>query len=133
THTLHDALPILPEGTIENYLIHYRRPNKKGPKQADIILYKSVPESTLKSILTAALETWVVVDKSREIYFIDNVKFHLDKVEKLGTFMEIEAIDTDGSVGKEKLRRQCAEYRALFGINEEDLVAVSYSDLLAAK
>ena len=33
------------------------------------------------------------MDKKREIYFIHNVKFHIDNVKNLGTFIEIEAID----------------------------------------
>ncbi|HLS30246.1 MAG TPA: class IV adenylate cyclase [Flavobacteriaceae bacterium] len=93
----------LREGNIENNLIHYLREDQKGPKQADIILYRINPDSTLKSILTEALGVWKEVDKKREIYFIDNVKFHIDKVKTLGTFVEIEAIDQDGTIGKEKL------------------------------
>ncbi len=45
--------------------------------------------------------------------------------------MEIEAIDTDGSMSEKKLSNQCRYYLDLFEINEQDLVAVSYSDLLA--
>lgn len=123
----------LREGTIENHLIFYQRENTEGPKQSNIILFKSDPESTLKSILVAANGILTVVDKTREIYFIDNVKLHIDTVAGLGTFMEIEAIDTDGSIGREKLLAQCTEYMRLFEIADTDLVSVSYSDLLLAK
>ena len=71
-----------------------------------------------------------MVDKKREIYFIDNVKFHIDNVENLGTFMEIEAIDSDGSIGKDKLQEQCQFYIDLFGIAPTDLLSNSYSDML---
>jgi predicted adenylyl cyclase CyaB len=71
----------------------------------------------------------VVVDKEREIYFIDNVKFHLDKVKNLGNFVEIEAIDNK-NIGKEKLLKQCNEYMKLFSIDKKDLIAESYSDML---
>ena len=120
----------LREGTIENNLIHYNRENKEGPKQSDIILFKSAPDSTLKELLTKALGVLVVVDKQREIYFVDNVKFHVDTVKDLGTFVEIEAIDENESIGKEKLLEQCQFYLDLFQISKEDLVSVSYSDLL---
>ena len=73
------------------------------------------------------------MDKKREIYFIDNVKFHIDGVEDLGTFIEIEAIDKDGSIGKEKLLEQCQSFLDLFKIPQEDLISVSYSDLLLRK
>jgi predicted adenylyl cyclase CyaB len=123
----------LREGNIENHLIFYERENKKGPKQADIILYDSKPGSTLKDILTKSLGVLAVVDKKREIYFIDNVKFHLDVVENLGTFMEIEAIDSTGEIGKEKLLEQCNYYLELFGIQEADLLNDSYSDQILAQ
>ena len=120
----------LREGNIENHLIHYNRENKSGPKQSDLILYKPTPGSNLKEILIKALGILVVVEKRREIYFIDNVKFHLDEVNGLGTFVEIEAIDSVGSMEKEKLFKQCNYYCKLFKINNEDLVAESYSDML---
>jgi len=123
----------LREGNIENFLVFYERENKKGPKQSNVILFKSDPNSSLKEILLTSLGTLVVVDKQREIYFIENVKFHIDTVKNLGTFMEIEAIDSDGAFGKEKLLEQCENYLKLFGIPKDDLISVSYSDLLLAK
>lgn len=123
----------LREGRIENYLIHYQRENKEGPKQSDVTLFKSEPKSSLKEILTKSLGILVTVDKKREIYFIDNVKFHIDTVEGLGTFIEIEAIDNEGTVGKDKLLEQCQSFLDLFNISQEDLIPVSYSDLLLQK
>jgi predicted adenylyl cyclase CyaB len=73
------------------------------------------------------------VDKQREIYFIDNVKFHLDFVKDLGTFVEIEAIDEQGTIGKQILLEQCNFYLDLFKIPPENMVSVSYSDLLLQK
>ena len=123
----------LREGKIENHLIHYKRENKEGPKQSDVTLFKSDPKSSLKEILTKALGVLVVVDKKREIYFIDNVKFHIDIVEDLGSFIEIEAISNDGTIGKEKLLEQCQFFLDLFKISREDLISVSYSDLVLQK
>ncbi|MEK7546742.1 MAG: class IV adenylate cyclase [Patescibacteria group bacterium] len=120
----------LREGNIENYLIFYERENKEGPKQSKVNLFKTPPKSSLKDILTQALGVLVIVDKKREIYFIENVKFHIDTVKDLGTFMEIEAIDSDGNIGKEKLLEQCNNYIKSFDISENDLISVSYSDLL---
>ena len=120
----------LREGTIENSLIHYQRHNIAGAKQSDVLLYEHQPAPGLKAVLTAALGLKVVVAKKRRIYFIDNVKFHFDHVESLGTFVEVEAIDLDGSIGIEKLKEQCARYAAFFGINESDYMSESYSDML---
>lgn len=123
----------LREGNIENKLIHYVRNNQDGPKKSDITLSEFMPESSLKNVLTKSLGIKVVVDKKREIYFIDNVKFHIDVVKDLGTFVEIEAIDKDNSIGVKKLRAQCDHYIDLLYIKEEDLISMSYSDLLLSQ
>ena len=120
----------LREGDLENSLIHYERENTAGPKHSKVGLLQNEPGSPLKGILTAALGVDVVVDKHREIHFLGNVKIHLDRVAGLGTFVEIEAIDHDGTRPLEALREQCEELMTAFGIRDEDLLAVSYSDLL---
>lgn len=123
----------LREGTIENALIHYERTNTATAKQSTVLLYQHQPDKTLKQILQTALGVKVVVDKRRKIYFIDNVKFHFDTVDQLGTFVEVEAIDKNGDIGIDQLKQQCQTYIDLFGIKGEDFIAASYSDLLLAK
>jgi predicted adenylyl cyclase CyaB len=120
----------LREGQIENNLIFYARPDQDGPKRSDVILHPTRPGTELKAILNAALGTLVVVEKRREIYFLDNVKVHLDTVTGLGSFVEIEATDLDGSLGPAYLEDQCRRLMADLAIAESDLVAASYSDLL---
>lgn len=120
----------LRQGNIENALIFYRRPDQKGPKRSDVVMAQAARDSGLRDVLTQALGVAVVVDKSREIYFVDNVKFHIDQVQGLGSFVEIEAIGTDEN--RDQLLRQCREYLSLFAIAEGDLVERSYSDLLMA-
>ena len=65
----------LRQGPIENNLIFYQRADTDGPKQSTINLSPVAPDSTIGEVLTAALGVRVIVDKQREIYFIDNVKF----------------------------------------------------------
>lgn len=122
----------LREGSIENDLIYYERENQAGPKQSKVTLFKTEPGSTLKEILVKTLGVLVVVDKKREIYYIENIKFHIDTVEGLGAFVEIEARDVEGTLGLAKLQEQCNEYLKLFGITDSDLQTESYSDLLLA-
>jgi len=121
----------LRQGNIENSLIYYNRENIAGPKMSEVHLYQVEKNSELlKEILRNANGIKVVVKKKREIYFIENVKFHIDEVEGLGSFVEIEAIDNDGSLGQEHIRQQCAFYLMQFGITDEQLLTHSYSDLL---
>jgi adenylate cyclase, class 2 len=123
----------LREGNIENALIHYQRTNSATAKQSDVLLYQHKPHATLKQILTTALGIKAIVQKKRKIYFIDNVKFHFDEVNGLGSFIEVEAIDQDGSIGIEKLKEQCSYYAELLGVREDDYLANSYSDMLLEK
>lgn len=122
----------LREGNIENNLIFYQRSDQAGPKESTVHLYKTSQGTDLKNVLQAAMGAKVVVKKAREIIFIENVKFHIDSVEQLGHFIEIEAIDKDGSIGKEKLYEQCQYFLEIFGIKETDLLEGSYSDMLGA-
>jgi len=119
----------LRQGDIENTLIYYRRPDAAGPKEAQVHLYPLADGAALKQLLAAALGIRKVVRKQREIYFIGNVKFHIDAVDGLGEFVEIEAIDAAGRLGRARLLRQCREYMELFGISQKDLVSGSYSDM----
>jgi adenylate cyclase, class 2 len=120
----------LREGHIENAFIYYEREDQEGPKQSSVTLVPTTPGSPLKALLTQAMGILMVVEKQRDIYFIDNVKFHLDEVTGLGTFVEIEAIDYDGTIGSERLLAQCQTFLALFNIQPDQMVAGSYSDLL---
>lgn len=123
----------LREGNIERALIFYERTNAAAAKQSNVILYQANTDPALKQILQQSLGIKTVVDKRRRIYYIDNVKFHFDRVEALGTFVEVEAIDKDGSIGLEKLKEQCDFYQTVLGIQAGDFIAESYSDLLLAK
>ena len=120
----------LREGNIENALIYYERQNIKGAKQSDVLLYQHKPGKALKDILIKLHGIKVTVNKRRRIYFIDNVKFHFDTVEHLGTFIEVEAIDDTGAIGVVKLREQCDAYAKLFNLQPEDYIPVSYSDMI---
>ena len=120
----------LREGNIEHSLIHYDRDDTAGPKVSAVTLYHPQRDSTLKEVLSRSLGTLVVVKKRREIYFIDNVKFHIDALDGLGSFVEIEAIDATGETGREELHKQCRAYMEAFEISSHDLVERSYSDMV---
>jgi adenylate cyclase class 2 len=120
----------LREGNIEKNLIYYERQNIPGAKESSFQLMKVSDAKSLKEILTKSLGIKIVVRKKREIYFIRNVKFHIDEVEGLGNFAEIEASDLYADISKEELQKQCDFYLKELKIKEEDLISVSYSDML---
>ena len=118
------------QGNIEKSLIFYDRPNKKGPKQSTFNLYKSTNLEELKPLLESSLGIMVEVKKHRKIFFLDYVKFHIDEVEGLGSFVEIEAGDLEIDRTVEELRKLCDYYMELLEVKEENLVNISYSDML---
>jgi adenylate cyclase, class 2 len=120
----------LREGNIENNLIYYERTNSPVAKESSFQLVQVPDAKALKEVLTKSLGIKIVVKKKREIYFIGNVKFHIDEVESLGNFAEIEASDLYADIPKEELQRQCDFYSSELRIKKEDLISVSYSDML---
>ena len=119
------------EGRLENALIFYRRANARRARQASVEMMLLPRRNSLRAILARSLGTLAVVDKRREIYFVKNVKIHLDRVHRLGKFLEVEAISRGGDV--KKIRSQASQFQELFGITAKDIVAESYSDLILAK
>jgi adenylate cyclase class 2 len=120
----------LREGNIENNLIFYERDNQAGPKNSHFHLVKVEDAKGLKAVLTKSNAVKAVVKKKREIYYIRNVKFHIDEVPGLGSFVEIEAGNIQADLSAQQLREQCDFYLKEFKINESDLIEVSYSDML---
>lgn len=118
----------LRQGNIENSLIQYLRTDQSDPKLSSVTLYHSNNPETLKKVLTHALGVKVVVNKVRKILFIKNVKFHIDKVKQLGTFVEIEAISNEHVNSEIELLEQCNYYKDLLNIKDQDLLKNSYSD-----
>jgi adenylate cyclase class 2 len=120
----------LREGDLENFLIYYERADDKGPKESQVLLFPTNRGDGLKEILSDCLGVLATVDKRREIYFIENIKFHIDEVQGLGSFVEIEAKGQYDGSEKDLLTEQCSSYLQLLQIRQEDLLSESYSDLL---
>ncbi|MFD2245157.1 class IV adenylate cyclase [Pontibacter ruber] len=118
------------QGNIENVLIHYNRKSGGGTKQTEVLLYLKHPGAETINQICGSQKVLAQVKKLRKIFFIGNVKFHIDYLEELGHFVEIEAIDLDGSLGLDMLNQQCHYYKELLQIEEDDLVTSAYTDLI---
>lgn len=123
----------LREGNIENALIHYARDDRAGPKESHVTMSAVPADATLRAVLEEALGVLVTVRKRREIWFVGNVKIHVDEVDGLGSFVEIEAIDAVGGLGRERLQAQCEQFMALLDVRPQDLLERSYSDMLVKR
>ena len=113
----------------EDELIEYRRADEATARTSS---YRRVPvgaAAELREALDAALGTLVVVTKRRRLLLQDNIRIHLDDVEGLGSFIELEAVAApESDLAAE--RAQVAELRERLDIRDEALVGESYSDLL---
>lgn len=121
----------LRQGNIEKNLIFYNRPDQSGPKQSDFSLAPVPGGDEMEHLLQQALGIKIIVNKTRKIFYIANVKFHIDTVDGLGSFAEIEASNRhypDKTI--EELQQQCEHYLKAFDIKSEDLINNSYSDML---
>jgi len=112
-------------------LVYYERPDAPDVKESEVMLYEVVDPAVLKDMLARTMGVHVVVRKVREIYRHEGVQVHLDEVDRLGRFLEFELVVEDTPEAAEDGRAKLAALRALFEIPDEDLVASSYSDLLA--
>lgn len=117
-------------GNIENAWIHYDRQNQKDPKKSEIEFYRIPKNSQLEKLTRKNHQVLVKVIKKREIYFLDNMRFHIDQIKDLGNFFEIEAISKNNLFPEDKIKKQCEYYKNIFEIKEEDLISESYSDMI---
>ena len=70
--------------------------------------------------------------KEREIALYENVRIHLDRVEGLGTFIELEAV-FDGDPDQEPEQQRKVDFLCdALGVRAEDLIAISYEGMLEA-
>lgn len=110
-------------------LIAYRRPDEIQARTSE---YRRVPVSegaALREALDSVHGTLVVVDKRRRLLLWEGVRIHLDEVERLGSFLELEAVAAEGSDLSGE-RDKVERVRQELGIEDSNLVAGSYSDLL---
>mgnify|MGYP003383716845 CR=1 FL=1 len=110
-------------------LIFYQREDSAGPKQSSYVLARTVEPEALRHALTLAYGDAGRVIKRRSLYHVDRTRVHLDRVEGLGEFLELEVVMREGedaetgiSVAEQLLVR--------LGIESTQLVTGAYVDML---
>jgi predicted adenylyl cyclase CyaB len=73
-------------------LIYYQRNDSAGPKRSDYLVYKTGAPKILKQVLESCLGIRGVIKKNRLLYLLGTTRIHLDEVENLGSFLEIEVV-----------------------------------------
>lgn len=111
------------------HLIHYERTDEAVARESAYRIIPTKHPERLRAALAVSIGIRIVVEKRRRLFLLENVRVHLDQVEDLGCFVELEAVVPEGSTVKEQ-SQVLAQARDALGIQQRHLVGQSYSDLL---
>jgi predicted adenylyl cyclase CyaB len=120
-------LRVFQDGTAE--LIQYAREDGNGPRESRYVRTTSNDPQGLKAVLAHALGVAGAVRKKRTVLMVGQSRIHLDEVEGLGTFLEIEVVLYRDQMAETGVKT-AQELIAALEIPREDLVAPAYIDLL---
>lgn len=110
-------------------LIAYARADEAAARTSAYHLVEVPDAAALSAALDASLGTVVVVDKFRRLLPWEGVRIHLDAVEGLGAWVELEAVAPAGSDLSDE-HRKVAELRAVLGMDDAHVVARGYAAML---
>ena len=110
-------------------LIAYDRADQAGPKQSSYAVASCADADALCDALSRALPVRGRVVKRRELFLVGRTRVHLDDVERLGTFVELEVV-LRIEESSESGEREARELMRQLSIAEECLVPSAYIDLL---
>jgi predicted adenylyl cyclase CyaB len=112
-------------------LISYQRPDQRGPKESVYTRYPCENAQALSETLGKVLPVRGIVLKRREVFLVGRTRIHLDQVQSLGSFVELEVVLSDGE-SAERGEHVALELLRKLEISESRLVAQAYIDLLEA-
>ena len=110
-------------------LIYYERPDAEGPKASVYDIARTPDPDSLRRVLSAGLGVRGIVRKTRWLYLAGPTRIHLDRVEGLGAFLELEVVMEEGQapeIGVAVAEGLMVE----LGVRPDDLVEGAYMDLL---
>ena len=113
----------------EGELIFYRRDDSAAPRESQYIVTSTACPSELRECLASALGECGRVRKKRILFRVGNTRIHIDEVEGLGDFMELEVVLSEDQTVVEGIATARRVMQQL-GISEQDLVEQAYIDLL---
>ena len=113
-------------------LIFYRRADHGGPKESFYVISRTESPDSLREILALANGQEGRVVKHRTLFLVGRTRVHLDRVQGLGDYMELEVVLADGDVLQDGVR-EAHELMARLNVSSGDLVEGAYHDLLRAR
>jgi predicted adenylyl cyclase CyaB len=113
----------------DGQLIFYRRPNQSGPKESFYVIFHTAMPDSLREILSLAYGQIGRVRKHRTLFLIGRTRVHLDRVEGLGHFLEIEVVLAEGESSEAGVS-VAHDLLGNLGISSSQLIEGAYIDLL---
>jgi len=110
-------------------LIFYRRPDVGGPRESFYLRSPTSSPATLRESLALAYGIAGSVRKQRTLFLCGRSRIHVDRVDGLGDFVEIEVVLGDSDT-VEAGTREAHDLMAALGIEAAHLVEGAYVDLL---
>jgi len=110
-------------------LIGYQRVNARQTRPSDWLVFPTTDPDRLKEVLSRTCGVSTVVTKKRTLYLIGQTRIHLDEVEELGSFVEIEVVLEEGQ-GEAEGQQIAEEIITKLGLNSLTPEPRSYSDLM---
>lgn len=111
-------------------LIFYQRADAAGPKESFYVLSPTASPDTLREALTWAHGQIGRVRKQRTLFLVGRTRVHLDLVEGLGPFVELEVVLGEGELAEAGVA-EAHTLMARLGVEPSQLVTGAYLDLLA--
>jgi predicted adenylyl cyclase CyaB len=112
-------------------LIFYSRPDVAGTKQSDYEITAVADPELLRVVLSRALGVTQTVEKTRVLCLVGQTRVHLDSVDGLGDFLELEVVLRPGQNSAEG-QAIAADLMQRLGIRDTDLCSTAYADMLSA-
>ena len=113
-------------------LIFYQRPDSAGPKESFYIITPTASPDTLRHALSLAYGEAGRVRKHRTLFLVGRTRVHLDRVEELGDFLELEVVLAEGEPAETGVR-EARELMTKLGVKPDQLIEDYYVDLLDKK
>jgi adenylate cyclase class 2 len=111
------------------HLIQFVRASEPQQRESQYRIIEVGDGGALRAALTETIGRQGVVEKRRRLFLWRNARIHLDLVEQLGDFIELEAVaPTDSDLTAE--HALIDELRAALSITDDRLLAVGYAELL---
>jgi predicted adenylyl cyclase CyaB len=128
-NTPHGRLKLRSLAGEKGQLIYYTRPDQEGPKRSDYQIFQTSDPHNLKQVLELAYGIRGIVKKTRYLYLVGQTRVHLDDVEGLGQFMELEVVMQEGQSDAEG-QALAEDLMERLGVARSDLIEGAYMDLL---